>query len=285
MIFEHTNYRNYLKELLAERIQKNPAYSLRAMAQNLGLVNSQLSEVINGKANLSLTNALKVAHKLGLSDSESEYFCWLLQLEAESDLVAREVILGKVNRLRQAQVARPMHDLTVDQFKQISDWHHSAILELVSLDGFELSPENVAEALGISKLDAGVAIDRLERLELIERSESGSYRRVHQALVVRSPVQNAAMRNFYRQMMQKASDALESQTPDQRLSGYETLTFSSEALPEAREAIDQFFDEMIRISRKYPRKTEVYHLLVHFFNLIQGSGQGQGSKTKKERRK
>jgi uncharacterized protein (TIGR02147 family) len=267
MLMEHANYRSYLRDLLAEKIQKNPAFSLRAMAQQLGLQSSQLSEVINGKANFSLSSAVKVANKIGLTGDEADYFCLLVQIEAEADLTSRDLLLQKLNRLRAPHIKRVVSDLTVDQFKQISEWYHSVILELADLADFYFTPQNIAKVLGISKLDAEVAVDRLARLELLIKTKKGGWKRIPEDLQVRSPVQNTALRAFYRQMLNKASDALDSQTPNERLSGYETLTLSKESLPEAREAYEKFFDEMVRISRKCSKKTAVYHVLVHCFNL------------------
>lgn len=278
MIFEHTSYRQYLRDVLASRIQKNPSYSLRAMARSLGLAQSQLSEVMSGKANLSIARALRVTQSLQLEPTESDYFCWLLQLEVESDPRTRDALLSKVSALRQAQSVGPIHDLTIDQFKQISDWYHSAILELPSLKHVELNAEGVASALGISKLDAQVAIDRLVRLDLLEPLSPNRYRRVHPTLQVRSEVPNSALRTFYRQMFEKASSALDTQTPSERLSGYETLAFSPEALPEVKDALEQFFQQVLRISKKYPEKRAVYHLLVHFFELTQKTSRTKGKR-------
>src|SRR5262249_22825715 len=157
----------------------------------------------------------------------------LVQFESETDPRARDILLQKLNRVRAPHVKRPFNDLTVDQFKQISEWYHSAILELADVADFEFTPANIAGRLGISKLDAEVALERLSRLELLHRDENGKWKRIEGDLLFTSPVQNAALRSFYRQMMEKASEALEEQTPDERVSGYETLTFSKEALPEA----------------------------------------------------
>jgi uncharacterized protein (TIGR02147 family) len=269
MLLEHVSYRSYLKALLAEKIQKNSAFSLRAMALQLGIQSSQLSEVINGRANFSLTSAVKVSNKIGLKEEETDYFCLLVQLESENDPATRDILLQKVNRARARQVQQPIQDLTVDQFKQISEWYHSAILELSDLTHFNFTPENIATTLAITKLEASVAIERLERLELLIKNENGGWTRTPEDIRVNSPHQNTALKTFYKQMLTKASDALDAQTPSERLSGYETMTFSEDAIPEAREAYEKFFSEMIRISKKCKQKTAVYHVLVHCFNLTQ----------------
>jgi uncharacterized protein (TIGR02147 family) len=100
MILEHTSYRNFLRSYLTNSTQKNPMFSMRAMARRLGLTGSQLSEVLNGKANFSFSRALRIARQLDLDDQEAEYFCWLVQMESESDPVGREMLTRQVELIR-----------------------------------------------------------------------------------------------------------------------------------------------------------------------------------------
>lgn len=265
MIFEHRSYRTFLKNILAERVRNNPSYSLRAMAKQLGFSGSQLSEAMNGKANFSGASLQKIAQKLKLSDEETEYFLLLGDLETQKDPEIRESILRRLRRVSPDK--RLVHDLSVDHFKQMAEWYHSAILELVYLKGFEFTPENIAKRLAISKIEADLAIDRLFRLELLSKDENGKVSRHAPDLQVQSPEKNAAMRRFYRQMMEKASQALDDQTPSERWSGYETIPVAPKAMPELRAACDEFLEKMIRIARRHPDKKNVYHLSLHFFNL------------------
>jgi uncharacterized protein (TIGR02147 family) len=275
MIFEHINYRAFLKATLAERVQKNPSYSLRAMAKQLGFSSSQLSEAMSGKANFSSQSLRKIAKSMQLKERESEYLMLLGELEAQKDPEIREGLLRHLQRCRPGR--RPIQDLSVDSFRQISEWYHSPILELAYLEGFEFTVENAAKKVRITKLEAELAIERLLRLELLERNDDGTFRLTNQCLQIRSPEKNAAMRKFYRQMMEKASQALDEQDPQtERWSGYETLAVASEAQEELRSACDEFFEKMIQIARKYPAKKDVDHLFIHFFNLT--PSQEKGSK-------
>jgi uncharacterized protein (TIGR02147 family) len=265
VIYEFNNYRSYLRAVLADRTARNPSYSLRALAQQLGFASSSLSEVMNGKANFSKSSAWKTARGLGLGSQESEYLSLLVELDSARDPDARELILGRLRELSPQSVAT--HDLGIDQFRQIAEWYHSAILELVTLEEFDLSPANVASRLGITQTDARAAIERLERLELIERSSSGRYVRTKDRLMVRSAPANTGLRTFYRQMLAKADQALDSQASEERASGYETFALAPAAMPEVREALDRFLNELQTISRKHPGRETVHHALVHVFNL------------------
>ncbi|MEK7692130.1 MAG: TIGR02147 family protein, partial [Bdellovibrionota bacterium] len=77
-VFQHSSYRPYLRSVLADRISRNPAYSLRSMASHLGMAPSSFSEVLKGRTGLSLQAAARIARKLGLSEDESEYFALLV---------------------------------------------------------------------------------------------------------------------------------------------------------------------------------------------------------------
>lgn len=265
-IYDFDSYRTFLKSELAYRIERNPTYSLRAMAKNLGVASSTLSEVINGRANLSLARARQIGASLKLKNAEINYLCDLVELESQTDPAIRETILEK---LRHSHPKRKLiHDLSLEHFKQMSDWYHLAILELVMLKGFDFNAENVADAIGISKPLAEVAIERLFKLELIVKKEDGKVQRAQTEVKIRSDIKHRAMRMYYRQMLEKISTALDEQSPQQRLSGYLNMPLDERALPEIDEAIDDFFYRMKSISKKYTNKTKVYHLSLHFIDLI-----------------
>jgi len=271
MIYEHKSYRSFLKEVLAEKTKKNPKYSLRAMAKHLGFASSSLSEVMNGKSGFSLSSARRVAARLGLSTEETEYLCLLVQFDSAEDPEVKNSLLSRMSSTSPKKMA--IHDLSVDYFKQISEWYHSAILEMADITKFNLTPLNISKRLGISKLEADVALERLLRLELLEKMEDGKIVRTQEHLLVQSnSTHNQALRTFFRQMMQKASEALETQSPKERVSGYETLPMSMDSMPEAKQIIEKFFTEMIALSRKNKKKTDVYHLALHFFNLTNEKG-------------
>ncbi|HUP58262.1 MAG TPA: TIGR02147 family protein [Bdellovibrionota bacterium] len=270
MVFEFNNYRGFLRASLTARMEKNSRYSLRAMAQQLGISNSNLSEVMNGKSNFSTTAMRKVAKGLRLTPQETEYLCLLVELDSATDPDARAFILERMRALNPANV--PAHDVSVDQFRQISEWYHSAILEMVYLANFPFEAAAISSRLGISRHEARAAIDRLKRLGLIRKDASGRYVRTNERLLTQSPTANTALRSFYRQMLEKASSAIESQGPDERLSGYETFPVAPEQLPQIRAAMNRFLDEVQTLTQSSPQSTQVYHALVHVFNLTAGKG-------------
>jgi uncharacterized protein (TIGR02147 family) len=270
MIFDHTNYRTYLRAVLAERVTRNPLYSLKAFSKQLGIGHSSLCEVLGGKKNLSGEMALRVSQKLGLAEKEDGYFRLLVQYESSKSPEIRQALLERINSHR----VKPVRDLSLDAFQIISSWYHLPILQMALLDsGPGLDAGIAAKRLGISRVEARVAIERLERLELLERQADGTYRRCDSTLRVHSPAPNAALRKFNAEILGKALESVESDSPSEKVIGTETIAFDPEQMEEVRRRVDEFLTSISELTLKAKRKTQVYSLCVQFFNLTKGKKQ------------
>jgi uncharacterized protein (TIGR02147 family) len=266
MIFEHTNYRSFLKTIISDKKKKNPSYSMNALALQVGLGQSALSQVLAGKKNLSMESANRIANKLALTEVESEYFKVIIQIEVTKDFELKKSLLARAQSLNPIQEVR---ELSVDFFSTIADWYHLAIKNMIGLEGFTFTSAAIAKRLGISKLDAEVAIERLIRLEMIELDPKNpnNYRVVKNYTITRSAIPNDALRKFHRQMLEKAIDSLTTQSPQEKIVGSETFAFSPELLPAANVILEDCFRKMTDLAKKSKNQTEVYHLGLQFFNL------------------
>lgn len=263
MLLQEQNYRSYLKSTLVEKIERNLGYSLRALARDLGISPSSLSEVMKGKKNFSAATALSIAQKLGLNSLEQEYFLLLVQIESAKSIAVKENLQARAHSLNPSMTVR---DLSVDMFKVIADWYHFAILELTHVAGFSFRAESIAKKLGISTLEAETALDRLLRLELLEKSPKGGYRKTDSHLLSASEVPSGALRKFHQQMLEKAGESLTTQTPKEKIVGSETFALDPKQLLEANRITEEYFQKMVKLSA-LGKKKSVYHLGVPFFKL------------------
>ncbi len=267
MVFEHTDYRAFLKRVLAEKIGRNPAYSLRALSAQVGMSHSALSQVLSGKKNLSIDSATRVARHLKLSEKEADYFSLLVQVGLAKSPSAKETLLQRAKVLNPK---REIHDLSVEHFRVIADWYHLAIRNLLEVPGVEHTPRALAKRLGITQIEADAALDRLLRLGMIEKDPANPlrYRKTQDYVLAQSRVPNEALRQFHKQMMEKAIESLETQAPSEKFVGTETLAISREFLPEAADLAEQFFSRMIELSKRATKKkTDVFHVAVQIFSL------------------
>ena len=141
----------FVSQLLKSFNQKkkfNPRYSLRAFALLIGVDQSLLSKVLSGKRTIS-------------------------EQMMEKSLIALNIPMNKINKILKRNGAHEIHyeNINEDVFLVLSDWHHFAILELITTADFEHSVEFIAGRFQLSHEVVEDALNRLERLGFLTRNQ------------------------------------------------------------------------------------------------------------------
>lgn len=257
------NYRDILRCELKDRSAKNTQYSMRAFAKTLGLDVAHLSRILRGQKQLSMENGYVVAQRLFKSAREREYFLHLLALESNP---------GKMRTLKAPPAQNRWNLLSLEQFELVANWYHFAILDFSTLPGVTLTPSKAATYLGISVREAREAIERLERLGLLAK-RGGKLIKTHAKLTTTNNVPSAALRSLHKQMLAKASAAIEAQTVDRRYFISRTLTLRRAQLKELCQLIDDFYDRVsasVSAPEVHDAHDALYQLNVQLFDLKEG---------------
>lgn len=238
-----------VKQILLEEFVKvqarNPNYSMRSYAKKIGVGQSTVSEVLSGKRPLTKKNAVRILRGLDRSPEEI--------LTAFNDDTA---------------AANPKYkSLDMDTFHIISSWHHYAILSLAETEDFQSSDAWIARRLGITKNQAAEAIEKLLRLNMLDRDpRTGNLKATGQQFEAISPVASPALRKANRQNLELASQALENIPVNERDFTAMTLCMDPNRIEEARKMIKNFRRNFNRVMDA-GRKKEVYKLSVQLFPL------------------
>jgi uncharacterized protein (TIGR02147 family) len=259
------SYRTFLREILVEKQKKNPRFSLRAFAQQLGIQPSFLSLVLNGKRDFSEETVGLIAEKLSLEPNQAREFSLLVRLEKVKNTNQRDQLLQDLKVLRPdlAQI----RDLNIDQFKTIADWYHLPLQILIDLEGFAWSDENAAQALGISVHEVKLALERLSALELIEWNPGTRPRAVGGSRMVHAPEHNQALKIYHETMLKKNIEALYEQDPDQRLTATLSVALNEEQLQEARAILLSAQKKILKLCQTRSAKKEIYHVGLNLFQI------------------
>lgn len=256
--------KDILSEILSERTTANPRYSLRAFARDLGISPQQLSNVMNGRRGLGREMALKVTSRLGLSSSQKDLFLESLRAKFSKSKIQRKIAKTKMKSIEASSSTK---NLEMDLFKIISNWHHLTLIELIKIT----RPKDqtlswFSKRLGISEAEVKYSLERLERLELISRSKKG-WSANQDVVIADKEISVESVRNFHRQVLEKAILALSFQNSEERYGSSSTLPIKVKDLPKAREMIQKFrleFDETLSDPNQ---GDEVYALSFQFFKL------------------
>ena len=260
----YQDYRAYLRDVLTARLRDNARYSLRAFARDLKLPPGRLSEVLNRKKGLSLGAAASISQRLSLSEEEANYFCDLVQIADSRSDSARQIAQQRLERFKGDT---EYHELEADVFKVIADWYHFAILELSLVEGFKSDATWIGRKLGISSIEARSAIERLLRLGLFEKSGS-RLKKSGAGLTTTNGIPSTAIRQFNRQILAKAAQAIEEQSVDERDFSTITMPINSKKLGEAKKKISAFRRELSEYLEE-GKADQVYTLAIQLFRLTQ----------------
>ena len=208
VVTRYSDYRAFLRAMIAWLKANRRGFSYRSFAMKAGFSSpSFLKLVADGNRNLSPDSIERVAQGLGLDKRESEAFEALVELgQAESDTRKNRAYA----RLSKLASRDPLKRLEADQYDAYSRWFTFVLRELAALPDFNESPEVLAKRLRFKTRpeDVAKALATLERLGLLVR-EDGKLVSAERNLTTGPEVRSLAVRNFHRQMFERAIESLD----------------------------------------------------------------------------
>jgi uncharacterized protein (TIGR02147 family) len=236
-------FRVFLQEELVERCRKNPAYSLRSFAKDLNIDNSVFSKILSGKRKMGHKLASRLMCQFEMSTSQYERF------------IANDIDDSKSQNYEQ---------LAIDSFAIISDWHHYAILELLRVDNYISDLEWIANSLGMTKIECRDAVERLVRVELVEKWEDGTLVDVSggKSTNISNDMKHGALRKMQKQLLLKSIECIDKIDYEKRNNTSITMAIDTEKLPEAIDEITKFRRKMGKLLSRGSKRDQVYNLSV-----------------------
>ena len=256
--------KHILKQVLSERTAMNPSYSLRAFARDLELSPQQLSNVINGKRGLGPDLAKETVVKLGLDPIDQDFFLESLKAQFSKSKTQRIVSQAKLKSLERTSSAK---NLEIDLFKIISNWYHLAIVELIKITPKKKQTETwFSRKLNVPGGEVGLALERLERLELITKTLKGWI--VNQdTLIVDKGISAESIKHLHQQILEKSIQALSFQTGEERYGSSSMVPIKVKDLGLAKKMIQDFRMSFAQNITDSEQGEEIYALGIQFFRL------------------
>jgi transcriptional regulator with XRE-family HTH domain len=242
-----------LERELEKRISLNSSYSKRAFAKQLGIAPSFLSNLINGRRRITTKVARRIAEQLSLSDLDRNAMIH----EATGDTAPA------------SPFGASAQSLGPEIFEQLCSWWYVGILEFLETNARSHAPEVLAQRLGISKSNVAMALQRLERLGVLERDPKSPrrYRKTADSTIFSSQTPNEALRSYHSQLLEKAKEAIYFQSPEEKIVGSMTIAFDPNDLPEIRKKWIEFRKLVETFATQGKDRDSVYTMVFEFFAL------------------
>jgi len=257
-----------LKGILQAKLKKNPSYSLRAAARDLGVSHGYLSLVLNGKKRLSFERALQVVQFLKTDEARSELLLRSVALESTKNPACRAFLANSLSGEEDSHTGE-FAILELDRFRILSEWYHIAILDLTLVKQFRPDAIWVAARLGIEADQVRIAVARLERLGLLKVTPT-SWIKTTARLALPTNHSERAVREFHEQMIDKARETLQSPAAEDfsaREISAITFVVDPSKMAQAKKKIEKFKREMLAFMGD-GECTELYQMNVQLFPLM-----------------
>lgn len=261
-------FQEYLSEELARRCQKNSRYSTRAFAKSLGIDVASLSRILSGKQIPSFKICEAVFTKLEMSPANQKKF--LVSVAARQRATGLKRIAPAFKNIEGRSDDRM--ELNTDLWRTIADWYHGAILELTFLEDFESNPKWISQQLGISEIEARLAIKRLLRLKLLDE-RSGKLVKTHtQVSSANKNITTPAHKRHQKQVLRKAIESLDSDPIEIRNMTSIIMAIDPEKISTAKKLIQNFSRDLCANLESGKRK-QVYQLGVCLYPVSKIKGE------------
>ncbi len=250
------NFTLKIKMGLEEKIRKNPSFSLRAFAKQLGVSAATLSGILSGKRALTAEMMGKIGFALNLTSEE----VWNYQRQA----------LGHTEDSKHAEFKQ----LSQEMFVIVSEWYHLTILELMKLSDFKPDANWISKRLNVNSNQIKIALDRLQRVGILEIKGNVWLDKTDGFTTHYNPQQTSeAKKRYQKQLLEKSLESLAKDDYAIRDHSSITIAINTKDILKAKKEIQAFRKKLCELMESSPRPDEVYQLQLGFFPLT-------GNKTK-----
>lgn len=243
-IWGYTNYRSYLRDHYSFRKETSRTWSYRSFSKAAGFSSPNvLKLVIEGKRNIGTATIPQFTQGLGLKGAMAEYFEAMVHMNQAKDDAERENFLQQMARLTPHANRR---QLGFENLRYLSHWLHPVIRELVSLREFHPDPYWISRRLRapVSIKEITDAWAFLVEEGFVRKNEAGQFENVDQMITSPDEVSSLAIRNFHRQMLGQAHEALDSISVTEREFGALVLKVPQGAMDALKIKLKAFRKEL-----------------------------------------
>lgn len=229
------------------RKKKNKRYSQRAFARLIDINPGRVNQYFSGERQISKSVAQQISNKLGLDDEQAAYFIYLCEFDRQKKREPRPRLLLD------------------DELALVVEWHHFAILSLISTKDFRLDHQWIAERLGIPEKIVDSSLERLERIGMIKIT-NGAVEKTPISLTTTEDIPNQFLQMSHQDSLRYIIDNIAHVPVEKRDLSSITLAIDDRKLKEAKELIRTFRRRLARMI-SVGKRNQVYTLNIQLFPL------------------
>ncbi|HPI39577.1 MAG TPA: TIGR02147 family protein [Pseudobdellovibrionaceae bacterium] len=255
-----------LKNYWMRKKEDQPSYSLRALARDIKISPSYLSDVFSGKKQISVKVFKNLCRALEVDTDTIN----AINTAALFENLPKEFTPKNINKLKILSGGIPQFKpMSKKKYSLLKKWYYVAILDLMTCQNFKSDRRWIAKRLGLLQGEVDEALDVLITLDLVD-IHNNIWRKKTDKIRLPTIKSQAEVRQFHKQMIEKSLDELNSKlTPqdfDRRLITGITFSCNPTELKSMKKKINTFLHQLTS-DMMTPVSSEVYQVNLQLFPL------------------
>lgn len=261
-IFSYTNYREFLRDYLAEKVENGLSFRCFAKRAKLNSPN-YLQLVIRDKKNLSQVSARTVADGIGLKGIEKKFFISLIELEQARESAEKIAILEKIQKYYRQGTSTKIVDGSLQSL-----WLNPIIWEMSNLGGFCMTVENIQKKLpGIcTKSEIEESLRFLIKNGYLVEEAPNTYKQRNISFEVSNDIKNLNLQKSHLRFLDIAKDKINDPLQDREFQGL-TIAIQSGDMAVFKNKIRQFVQDLNQEFSDRPESDAVVRLQISLFKV------------------
>lgn len=241
-IFAYEDYREFLKDSLAELKSQDAKYSQRFVLSQIGVASSGwLSDIFKGRKNITQTSTHRFIEFFQMNPREASYFESLIAYNQAGCLEEKSRFFNRLAEFNEAttELVNP------DQFEYFSKWYHTAIRETLLTKPFFGDFVSLAKTMDpvITPAQAKKSVQLLENLGMVKKQGSGEFKPVSLNVTKQNNFNPVHYFQHMKEMREVGGQSLERKTKDER-------NFSTLGAALSRESYDIIIEDIVALRQK-----------------------------------
>jgi uncharacterized protein (TIGR02147 family) len=264
-IQKYLDFREYLKDWLGWRKQRDARFSQRVFAKEAGLPlssSSLLPAVMKGRRNLSQNLRVQFANVFKFNERDSRYFELLVQFNQAKGMEEKNHFFSQLSKFRLSRASL----LEDSQMAFFSKWHYSAVRNFFGMENKVSNPIAIGNRLfpKLSGEEVGEAIKLLLELDLIKKTANG-YTVTDRHIFTSKDIRAKAAKGHLEELTRMSMEVMDQVPPAARQYNALMFTISEQGFSVVKERIRSFMEELREIIDRDHSEDRIYSMTLQLF--------------------
>lgn len=265
-VLQYTNYRVYLRDYYEFKKKTSKAFSLRYFAEKSGISShAHLKLTMDGSRNITNATVNKLIRGIGLENQRAAYFENLVFFNQAVSDVDKKLYYAQ---LLKASPRSKLHKMDRVQLRLFREWHHSAILEMVSLKDFSTNPNWVSKRLRglVTPQQVEESFKLLLEIGLLVKTANG-YAQRNPLITTDDEVQDLMVKQYHLHMLRLGGAMLSELPAMERDFSAVTFGIKREKFADLKKHVQLMRKELLDFSAKAGDAEDIVQINLQLFPL------------------